>query len=100
MQQLIAALIIASGSAGLTWYLMRQAQQAGLMMLRQRHEQQQRRLKRRCELLQGRIERVQLETRIEILKDLARYLAGSAGACGGPPMILREFERRLIEPGR
>lgn len=100
MLQLLAAFLIAFGSATLTWFLMRQAQRADLMALQLRHDLQQRRLKRRCELLQGRIERVQLETRLEVLKELARYLVDSAGVHGSQPMMLREFERRLIEPGR
>jgi hypothetical protein len=100
VQQILAAFLIAFGSATLTWFLMRQAQRADLMTLQLRHDQQQRRLKRRCELLQGRIERVQLETRLEVLKELARFLVDSADLRGGPPMMLREFERRLIEPGR
>lgn len=100
MQQFFAAILIALGSASLTWFLMRQAQRADLMAMELRHGQQQRRLKRRCELLQGRIERVQLETRLEVLKELARYLVDGADMRGGPPLMLREFERRLIEPGR
>lgn len=100
MQQFLAAFLIAFGSASLTWFLMRQAQRADLMTLQMRHEQQQRRLKRRCELLQDRIERVQLETRLEVLKEMARYLVESAELRGGAPMMLRDFERRLIEPGR
>lgn len=99
MTQIAAALLIAFGSASLTWYLMRQAQRADITALELRYEQKQRKLKRRCELLEGRIERLKLEARIEVLKELARFLVDHAGPGGGAPLVLREFERRLLEPG-
>lgn len=100
MYQLATAILIAFGSATLTWYLMRQAQKTDMSALELRHEERQRRLKRRCERLEGQLARVQLEARLEVLKELARYLVDHAEVRGGPPMLLRDFERRLIESGR
>ncbi|MCL4794353.1 MAG: hypothetical protein KJZ84_07315 [Bryobacteraceae bacterium] len=101
MDLLITSILIAFGSASLTWFLASQAHQSDRLKLELHLEQKVQRARRRCELLQGRLERTQLEARNEVLKELARFLLDHhTDPLSGTPLALRDFERRLLQSGR
>lgn len=98
MDLLIATLLAAVGSAALTWFVMTQAQRADQARIALAQEQKFKRLHRRCENLQSRLTRTELEARLELLKELARFLLEHGELRGSAPIKLRDFERRLLDP--